>query len=134
MENKRFKLASHWEELGASCQKICLREIFFKEIMEITKGWNPNGKFKLLEEREDKIRENKATFQAMEEQWSQKEHILNPSGSQGVLQPNSPVDSYHSGSSQTVAKSHHSSQLQKVSRKRQGQKGKNKTTFRQRKK
>ncbi|MBW0533476.1 hypothetical protein O181_073191, partial [Austropuccinia psidii MF-1] len=50
MDNKRFNLASHWEELAASCQKICLREISSKELMEITKGWNPTRQFRLLEE------------------------------------------------------------------------------------
>ncbi|MBW0558781.1 hypothetical protein O181_098496 [Austropuccinia psidii MF-1] len=38
MENKRFNLPSHWEELGASCQSICCREIDFKDLMIITKG------------------------------------------------------------------------------------------------
>ncbi|MBW0528279.1 hypothetical protein O181_067994 [Austropuccinia psidii MF-1] len=37
MENKRFNLASHWAELGASCQKICLKEIDFKDLIVITK-------------------------------------------------------------------------------------------------
>ncbi|MBW0473000.1 hypothetical protein O181_012715 [Austropuccinia psidii MF-1] len=41
VDNKRFNLASHWEELGASCQKICLKEIDFRDLMVITKGWNP---------------------------------------------------------------------------------------------
>ncbi|MBW0485667.1 hypothetical protein O181_025382 [Austropuccinia psidii MF-1] len=41
MDNKRFNLASNWEELGESCQKICLKEIPFKGLMVITKGWNP---------------------------------------------------------------------------------------------
>ncbi|MBW0499721.1 hypothetical protein O181_039436 [Austropuccinia psidii MF-1] len=41
MYNKRFNLASHWAELGASCQKICLREISLQDLMEITKVWNP---------------------------------------------------------------------------------------------
>ncbi|MBW0494167.1 hypothetical protein O181_033882 [Austropuccinia psidii MF-1] len=44
MENKRFNLASHWEELGESCQKICLKEIDFRDLMVITKGWNPRRK------------------------------------------------------------------------------------------
>ncbi|MBW0536872.1 hypothetical protein O181_076587 [Austropuccinia psidii MF-1] len=43
MDNKRFNLASHWEELGESCQKICLKKIDFKDLMIITKGWNPPG-------------------------------------------------------------------------------------------
>ncbi|MBW0569454.1 hypothetical protein O181_109169 [Austropuccinia psidii MF-1] len=34
----------HWAELGESCQKICLREIPFKDLMESTKGWNPTRK------------------------------------------------------------------------------------------
>ncbi|MBW0482348.1 hypothetical protein O181_022063 [Austropuccinia psidii MF-1] len=54
-------------------------------------------------------------------------------GSQGVDQSSSPVASPHSGTNRSVAKSHHSSQSQEVSRKRQGYKGKNKTTFNQRK-
>ncbi|MBW0586184.1 hypothetical protein O181_125899 [Austropuccinia psidii MF-1] len=41
MENKRFNLAFHWAELGASFQKICLKVISFKDLMVITKGWNP---------------------------------------------------------------------------------------------
>ncbi|MBW0466615.1 hypothetical protein O181_006330 [Austropuccinia psidii MF-1] len=33
MENKRFNLASHWAELRESFQKICLKEIDFKDLM-----------------------------------------------------------------------------------------------------
>ncbi|MBW0535712.1 hypothetical protein O181_075427 [Austropuccinia psidii MF-1] len=65
MDNKRFNLASHWAELGESFQKICLKEIPFKDLMVITKGWNPNRQFKLLEERTTRIRENQATIQAI---------------------------------------------------------------------
>ncbi|MBW0479102.1 hypothetical protein O181_018817 [Austropuccinia psidii MF-1] len=72
MDNKRFNLASQWEELGAFCQKVCLKEIPFKDLMVITKGWNPNRKLKLLEERAARIRENQATIQAIEEQLNQK--------------------------------------------------------------
>ncbi|MBW0581959.1 hypothetical protein O181_121674 [Austropuccinia psidii MF-1] len=133
MDNKRFNLASHWAELGASCQKICLKEILSKELMVITKGWNRNRQFKLLEERETRIRENQATIQAIEEQLNQTEPTLIPSDLQGVGQPKSPVASHNSGTSRSVAKSHNSSQSQVVSRIRQGYKGKNKTTFSQRK-
>ncbi|MBW0580795.1 hypothetical protein O181_120510 [Austropuccinia psidii MF-1] len=101
--------------------------------MVITKGWNPKRQFKLLEERETRIRENQATIQAIEEQLNQTEPTLNPPGSQGVEQPNSPVASCHSGNSRSVAKSHHSSQSQVVSRRRQGYKGK-KTSFSHRQK
>ncbi|MBW0516813.1 hypothetical protein O181_056528 [Austropuccinia psidii MF-1] len=41
MDNKRLNLASHWAELGETCQKICPKEIDFKELIVITKGWNP---------------------------------------------------------------------------------------------
>ncbi|MBW0583022.1 hypothetical protein O181_122737 [Austropuccinia psidii MF-1] len=41
MDNKRFNLESDWAELGASFQKICLKEIDFRDLMVITKGWNP---------------------------------------------------------------------------------------------
>ncbi|MBW0480659.1 hypothetical protein O181_020374 [Austropuccinia psidii MF-1] len=44
MDNKRFKLASHWTELLVSCQKICLKEIDFKNLKVITKGWKPTRK------------------------------------------------------------------------------------------
>ncbi|MBW0588645.1 hypothetical protein O181_128360 [Austropuccinia psidii MF-1] len=132
MDNKRFNLASHWAELGASCQKICLREIDFKDLMEITKGWNPTRQFRLLEAKAQRIRENQATIQAIEEQLTQTGPTQIPSGSQGAGQISSPVTSHHSTTSRSVAKSHHSSIFQEVSRGRQGHKGKNKTSFPQR--
>ncbi|MBW0473803.1 hypothetical protein O181_013518 [Austropuccinia psidii MF-1] len=96
MDNKRFNLASHWAELGESFQKICLKEIDFKDPMIITKGWNPTRQFRLLEVRENIIRENKATIQAIEGQLTQTGHIQIPSGSQGAGQISSPVASHHS--------------------------------------
>ncbi|MBW0578697.1 hypothetical protein O181_118412, partial [Austropuccinia psidii MF-1] len=71
MDKKRFKLASRWEELGASCWKICLKEIDFRELMVITKGWNTTRQFRLLEVRANRIRENEATIQDIEEQLTQ---------------------------------------------------------------
>ncbi|MBW0497240.1 hypothetical protein O181_036955 [Austropuccinia psidii MF-1] len=47
--------------------------------------------FQLLWERSTRIRENKATMQAIEEQLNQTRPTLIPSGPQGVDQPNSPV-------------------------------------------
>ncbi|MBW0481723.1 hypothetical protein O181_021438 [Austropuccinia psidii MF-1] len=44
MDNKKFSLASHWAEPGASFQKICLKEIDFKDLMVITKGCNTTRK------------------------------------------------------------------------------------------
>ncbi|MBW0521884.1 hypothetical protein O181_061599 [Austropuccinia psidii MF-1] len=44
MSNKRLNLASHWAELGASFQKICLKEIDFRDLRVIPKGWNPTRK------------------------------------------------------------------------------------------
>ncbi|MBW0471912.1 hypothetical protein O181_011627 [Austropuccinia psidii MF-1] len=128
MDKKRFNLASHWEELGASCHRICL-----KDLMVITKGWSPSRRFRLLEERETRIRENQATIQAIEEQPTRTGNTQIPSGSQGAGQISSPVASNHSGANRSVAKSHHFSQSQVVSRRRQGYKGKNKTFFNQRK-
>ncbi|MBW0574476.1 hypothetical protein O181_114191 [Austropuccinia psidii MF-1] len=100
--------------------------------MIITKGWNPTRQFRLLEVRENRIRENQATIQAIEEQLTQKGHIQIPSGSQGAGQISSPVASHHSETNRSVAKSHHSSHFQEGSRRRQGHKGKNKTSFHQR--
>ncbi|MBW0494463.1 hypothetical protein O181_034178 [Austropuccinia psidii MF-1] len=96
MVNKRFNLAPHWENLGASCQKICLKEINFRELMVITKGWNPTRNFRLLEVRENRIREAQATIQAIEEQLTQTGNTQISSGSQGVDQISSPVASHHS--------------------------------------
>ncbi|MBW0484539.1 hypothetical protein O181_024254 [Austropuccinia psidii MF-1] len=95
MHKKRFNLASNWEELGASFQKICIKDISFKDLMVITKGWNPTRKFTLLEERATKIRENQATIQAIEKQLNQTGPTLIPSGSQVVDQPNPPVELHH---------------------------------------
>ncbi|MBW0504202.1 hypothetical protein O181_043917 [Austropuccinia psidii MF-1] len=58
--------------------------------------------------------------------------VQTPGGSQGVDQTSSPVASHYSGANRSVAKSHHSSQSQEISRRRQGHKGKNKTTINQR--
>ncbi|MBW0496934.1 hypothetical protein O181_036649 [Austropuccinia psidii MF-1] len=129
MDNKTLNLASHWEELGESLQKLCLKEIPYKDLMVITRGWNPNRKFKLLEERATRIRKNQATIQAIEKQLNKTNPTMMPSGSQGVDQPNSPVVSHHSGTRRSVAKSHHYSQSQVVSRRRQGYKGEKKDLF-----
>ncbi|MBW0465166.1 hypothetical protein O181_004881 [Austropuccinia psidii MF-1] len=129
--DKRLNLASHWAGLGASCQKICLKEIDFKDPMVINKGWNPTRQFRLLEVRENRIRENHATIQAIEEQLTQTQLTQISSGSQGIGQTSSPVASHHSGTRRSVAKSHHPSQSQEVSRRRQGYKVKNKTSFNQ---
>ncbi|MBW0566758.1 hypothetical protein O181_106473 [Austropuccinia psidii MF-1] len=134
MYNKRFNLASHLEELRACFQKVCLKHTPFKALMVITKGWNSNRKFKLLEGRASRIRDNQAKIQAIEEQLSQKENTLIPSGSQGVDKPSFPVASHYSGTSRSVAKSNNSSQSQGISRRRQGSKGKNRTSFNQLKK
>ncbi|MBW0562262.1 hypothetical protein O181_101977 [Austropuccinia psidii MF-1] len=95
MGNRRFNLASRWAELRASLQKSCLKEIDFKDIMIITKGWNPTRKFRLLEVRANRIRENQATIQAIEEQLTQTGNIQIPSGSQGAGQISSLVASHH---------------------------------------
>ncbi|MBW0475704.1 hypothetical protein O181_015419 [Austropuccinia psidii MF-1] len=58
---------------------------------------NHNRQLKILEESKTGIRESQATIQGIEEQLNQTEPTLIPSGSQGVDQPSSPVDSYHSG-------------------------------------
>ncbi|MBW0542257.1 hypothetical protein O181_081972, partial [Austropuccinia psidii MF-1] len=42
-EKKRFNLASHWEDLGESFQKICLEEIDFKDLMVTPKVQIPPG-------------------------------------------------------------------------------------------
>ncbi|MBW0553530.1 hypothetical protein O181_093245 [Austropuccinia psidii MF-1] len=133
MDNKRFNLENHWAELGESCQKICLKEIDFKDLMVITKSWNPTRQFRLLKAREARIRENQATIQAIEEQLTQTGHTQIPPGSQGAGQISSPVASNHSETSRSVANSHHASQFQEFSRRRQGNKGKNQTSFNQRK-
>ncbi|MBW0481699.1 hypothetical protein O181_021414 [Austropuccinia psidii MF-1] len=133
MDNKRFNLPSHWEELGASCQKICLKEINFREPMVITKDWNHTRQFRLMEVRANRIRENKGTIQAIEEQLTQTGNTQIPSGSQQAGRISSPVYSYHSETNRSVAKSNHSSQFQEVARRGQGYKGKNKTTYSQRK-
>ncbi|MBW0472725.1 hypothetical protein O181_012440 [Austropuccinia psidii MF-1] len=134
MDNKRFNLASHWAELEAIFQKILIREISFKYLMEITKQWNLTRQFRLLEERATRIRENQAIIEAIEEQLNQTGPGLITSVLKEVDQLNSSVASHHSGTSRSVAKSHNPSQSQVVSRTRQEYKGKSKTSFSQRKK
>ncbi|MBW0501591.1 hypothetical protein O181_041306 [Austropuccinia psidii MF-1] len=131
MENKRFNLTSHYAELGAGCQKTCLKETPFEDLMEINKGWNPTRQFRLLEERETRIREKQGTIQDIEGKLNQAGPTLIPSGSQGVDQTSFPVASNHSGTNRSVANSHNYSKSQAGSRRRQGYKGKNKTSFNQ---
>ncbi|MBW0516246.1 hypothetical protein O181_055961 [Austropuccinia psidii MF-1] len=88
------------------------------------KECNPTRHLRLLEVRANRIRENQATIQAIEEQQTQTGLTQIPSGSQQVGQTSSPVASHDSGNRISVAKSHHSSQYQGVSRRRQGYKGK----------
>ncbi|MBW0497316.1 hypothetical protein O181_037031 [Austropuccinia psidii MF-1] len=107
MDNMRFNLASHWAELGASWQKICLKEIDFRDFMVITKGWNPTRQFRLLEVRANRISENQPTMKAIKEQMIQTGHTKIPSGSQGAGQISSPVAAKHSETNRSVAKSHH---------------------------
>ncbi|MBW0575217.1 hypothetical protein O181_114932 [Austropuccinia psidii MF-1] len=95
MDNKRFNLAFHWLELGESFEKPFLKEIDFRDLMVITKGWNSTRQFGLLEVRANRIRQNQATIQAIEEQLTQTWHTQIPSGSQGEGQISSPVASYH---------------------------------------
>ncbi|MBW0545868.1 hypothetical protein O181_085583 [Austropuccinia psidii MF-1] len=52
MDNKRFNLKSHWAELGASFQKICIKEIDFRDLMVITKACNPTKKITADPDRE----------------------------------------------------------------------------------
>ncbi|MBW0574638.1 hypothetical protein O181_114353, partial [Austropuccinia psidii MF-1] len=119
---------STWHLTG----KICLKEIDFKDLMVITKDLNPTRHFRLLEARAQRIRENKATIQAIEEQLTQTGPTQIPSGSQGADQISSPVASHHSDTKKSITRSHHSSQFQEVSRRRKRFKGKNKTSFSQR--
>ncbi|MBW0480712.1 hypothetical protein O181_020427 [Austropuccinia psidii MF-1] len=63
---KKFNLNLNQEEVGEKFQKIFLKEISFKELMEITKGWDPKKKLKILWDRAVKIRENKATIKYIE--------------------------------------------------------------------
>ncbi|MBW0482188.1 hypothetical protein O181_021903 [Austropuccinia psidii MF-1] len=81
MENKRFNLASHWEELGAGLLNICFKEIPFKGLMVINKGWHPIRRFRILEQRAARIRENQAPIQDIEEKQNQTESTLITSGS-----------------------------------------------------
>ncbi|MBW0465997.1 hypothetical protein O181_005712 [Austropuccinia psidii MF-1] len=48
--------------------------------MVITKGWNPTRRFRLLEERATRIRENQATIKVIEEQLNQTGTTMIPSG------------------------------------------------------
>ncbi|MBW0496929.1 hypothetical protein O181_036644 [Austropuccinia psidii MF-1] len=95
MYKKRFNLASHWAELGASCQNICLKEIDFRDLVVITKCWNPIRQFRLLWVRANRIRKDQAAIQTIEEQLTQTGHTMIPSGLQGVNQTISPVASNH---------------------------------------
>ncbi|MBW0565126.1 hypothetical protein O181_104841 [Austropuccinia psidii MF-1] len=88
------------------------QKIDFKDLMVITKGWNPTRQFRLLEARAQRIRDNQATIQAIEEWLTQTGPTQIPSGSQGEGQISSPVASHHSDTNKSMTRSHHSSQFQ----------------------
>ncbi|MBW0557371.1 hypothetical protein O181_097086 [Austropuccinia psidii MF-1] len=88
------------EGYESSFQKINLKKITFKELMEITKGRNCTRQFRLLAERETRIRENQATIQAIEEQLNQTGCTMISSGSQEVDKNSSPVALHHPGTNQ----------------------------------
>ncbi|MBW0482113.1 hypothetical protein O181_021828 [Austropuccinia psidii MF-1] len=83
------------------------------------------------EERAARISKNQATIQAIEEPLNQTGPTQIPSDSQGVDHTSSSVASNLSGTNRSVTKIRHFSQSQVVSRRRQGFKGKNKTSFNQ---
>ncbi|MBW0551618.1 hypothetical protein O181_091333 [Austropuccinia psidii MF-1] len=94
----------------------------------------PYGNHQRLESyqaRAIRIRENQATIKAIEEQLTQTGPTQIPSGSQAEGQISSPVASNHSENNNSVTRSHHYSQFQEVSRRRQGYKGQNKTSLNQ---
>ncbi|MBW0519179.1 hypothetical protein O181_058894 [Austropuccinia psidii MF-1] len=57
MDNKELNLESHWEELEASFQKICLKEIDFRDLMVITKD-----SFRLTRSRPNQLSSGFTTF------------------------------------------------------------------------
>ncbi|MBW0475593.1 hypothetical protein O181_015308 [Austropuccinia psidii MF-1] len=67
MDNERFNLASHWEEPRSGFQKICLKEIPFKDFILMMKECNLKREFKPLEDIAGRLSENQATIQAIEE-------------------------------------------------------------------
>ncbi|MBW0477320.1 hypothetical protein O181_017035 [Austropuccinia psidii MF-1] len=125
-----IRLGRNWSKLP---EDISQRDIFYisysnqKRMESQQEAQTPGG-------RATRIRDNKDTIQAIEEQLKQTDPTLIPSASQGVDQPNSPVASHHSGNSTSVTKSHHSSQSHVVSMRIKGYKGKNKTSFSHRQK
>ncbi|MBW0465565.1 hypothetical protein O181_005280 [Austropuccinia psidii MF-1] len=129
-------IVSTWQPVGRTWSKFpedLSQKDRLQTLMVISKGWNPTRQFRLLKVSANRIRENQATIQDMEEQLTQTGHNHIPSTSQGAGQISSPVASNHSETNISVAKSHHSSQFQEVCRRIKGYKGKSKTTFSQRK-
>ncbi|MBW0470513.1 hypothetical protein O181_010228 [Austropuccinia psidii MF-1] len=100
------------------------------------KDWNKNKNFKLLEERETRIRESQEAIKAIEKSWNMEEHSqiqVLQEREEGV--PSSPQQT----SSSRIYKPREASSKAPqsylvVSRRRQGAQGKNKASFNQRKK
>ncbi|MBW0553195.1 hypothetical protein O181_092910 [Austropuccinia psidii MF-1] len=55
MDNKRVNLAAHWAELGASFQKISLKEIDFKDLMVIPKDRAYSDSFRLTRSKPNQL-------------------------------------------------------------------------------
>ncbi|MBW0478716.1 hypothetical protein O181_018431 [Austropuccinia psidii MF-1] len=78
MVNMRFNLASHWAELGASFQKICLKEIDFKDLMVINKCCNPTRQNQQISGQESPFFTIPGRFQEKTRIQGQKQDHLQP--------------------------------------------------------
>ncbi|MBW0529316.1 hypothetical protein O181_069031 [Austropuccinia psidii MF-1] len=82
IDNKRFNLATHWEELRASWQRIGLKEIDFKDLMVITKGsfqekTRKQGKKQdLLQPEEERVRPHDPEALAFGERSAQEPEVV----------------------------------------------------------
>ncbi|MBW0463646.1 hypothetical protein O181_003361 [Austropuccinia psidii MF-1] len=111
------------------------QEMAWIDLMKEIKGWNPNKNYKLLEERETRIKDNQPAIQAIEKSLYMEDpsQIQVPKDMEEEV-PSSPKQSRSSRPykpRETSSKAHQSSLV--VSRRRQGDQGKNKTSFSQRK-
>ncbi|MBW0529521.1 hypothetical protein O181_069236 [Austropuccinia psidii MF-1] len=117
-------------------QRIYLKKMNWLGFMEEMKGWNTKTNFRLLEKKETRIRDTQEVIQDIENFWNMKNIVRqrDPQGRDEEI-PSSPKqcssprpDKPKSSPSRTLQKS-----LLKRGR-RQGDQGRNKTSFNQRKK
>ncbi|MBW0566526.1 hypothetical protein O181_106241 [Austropuccinia psidii MF-1] len=66
-------MEASWEEVGITTQKICVKEMAWRNLMKEMNCWKPKKNLNILVEIETRIKENQAAIQAIKKYWHMEE-------------------------------------------------------------